>query len=224
MNLKGVEIGQKVEITMIRKNGENTFESSIADFGNGIVLLMPPVSKGVRQKIYPNFNYEIAITTKHGIFKVKADFVGEKKEQNGSFPAFRLHGEKTKIQRRNHCRLTKILGARMSADHSDDEQGDKQGDKQEDNIFDVTILDLSAGGLRISSKKELDEDSMYDIHFTLPDDRGTQVKCKGAIVWHSWDEEQKVHQYGIQFQVISTGTQDRIFQFIFMQQAMGISS
>ncbi len=226
MKLNGVEIGQKVDIILQRKSGESVFQSSIADFGGGIVLLMPLVSKGVLQRLTSVGKYTLMITTKQGIFKVEASFVGEKREQNGVFPAFRLCGESQKIQRRNHCRLTKIVGARMIADQREEEPSGKDQEEtvqrmqvEGEGVFEVTILDLSAGGLRISSKMELDETDMYEIRFKLPDERSTQICCEGAIVWHFWNETLKIHQYGIQFLVIKQGLQDRIFQYIFQQQA-----
>ncbi len=221
MNMKGVEIGQKVELVQRRESGETVFQSSIADFGGGIVLLMPLVSKGVRQRLAAKGAYTLVITTRQGIFRVEVEFVGEKREQNGVFPAFRLTNQKQKIQRRNHCRLTKILQASLAPDQNAGGQpkGEPWDQDQEVPFYDLTILDLSAGGLRISSKEELDRDSLYDISFSLPDEKHTQVQCKGAVVWHSWNETMKMHQYGIQFLVIQQGVQDRIFQYIFQQQA-----
>ena len=223
VKLTGVEIGQKAEVIAQRKDAEAVYESSIADFGNGVVLLMPLVNRGMRQRLDPQWTYSLVITTKFGIFKVSADFIGEKEEQEGVFPAFRLSGEKQKIQRRNHCRLTKILDARIVAEQrEDDQQGvrEEQKEQPEQNGCEVTILDLSAGGLRISSKTELDEDCLYEIYFEIPDEKKTQIRCKGAIVWHNWNDHYRIHQYGIQFEVIRQSVQDRIFQYIFWQQAM----
>lgn len=77
----------------------------------------------------------------------------------------------------------------------------------------VDAIDISEGGLKISSKEKLVVNSEYDFVIYFEDSR-IPIRAKSRIVWLREDTELKGFQAGIQFLNITQKDLDRIFMLV----------
>lgn len=88
--------------------------------------------------------------------------------------------------------------------------------------FTANGFDISAGGMRFSSQRQLRVGEMVDLKVHLPSDRRpVEVDAEGVIVWgHEGGPDQvpRVPHYAVAFHDLSSATEDRIAGWVLERQ------
>ncbi len=94
---------------------------------------------------------------------------------------------------------------------------DNNGVNQEDAIYQGNTLDISAGGLLMTTRALLKKDQMIELELQLPDQ--DSVFCKSRVI-RVWDRKRETDDFrvAIEFENITDRQKDKIFKFIFQKQ------
>jgi len=128
------------------------------------------------------------------------------------FPIYELSSIENiqKIQRRGDVRVTCSLPVRFSSEESIQDKSNPLKEASEG-----IIINLSAGGLRISCYEDYSKETILHIRFSIEKD---EYQFRGKIVYKNIIplNNRSIYQYGIKFMDISENQRDKIIQYLFV--------
>ncbi|EJO5346007.1 PilZ domain-containing protein [Clostridium botulinum] len=211
MNNKNCEfkVNNRVEIEW----DDGYYKSIIQDLSEDNIYISIPCNEG---KYLPlNRNDKITVFYFHGekIFKFKTIVTGRKVDKILLISLKRPQKMK-RIQRRNFVRINLILktyGALINNRKDLKEIYYGNSCNTEFDFFDANIIDISGGGVKLSTKKEIDFGE--EIIVNIPFDKKDNTVVKGKIIRKQKEKENYI--YGVKFLDIDALTREKIIKFIF---------
>lgn len=201
-------INNRVEIEW----DDGYYKSIIQDIDRDSIYINIPVNEGKYLSL--NCNDKITVFYFHGekIFKFRTIVIGRKVEKI-LLIALRKPQKMQRIQRRNFVRINLILKtyAALIDDKRDlEEICHANKCNTQFNFFDADIIDISGGGLKISTKKEIQfgEEIIVNVPF-----ENENMAIKGRIIRKQNEKEKYI--YGVKFLNIDVKTREKIIRFIF---------
>jgi len=82
--------------------------------------------------------------------------------------------------------------------------------------IDAYAWDLSIGGARIQSSESFPVGAIVRIHLELVRSREA-VSVDGAVRWSRWNEKEKIHEFGIEFQECNQTTLQSIMKNLYRE-------
>ena len=82
--------------------------------------------------------------------------------------------------------------------------------------IDAYAWDLSIGGARIQSEESFPVGAVVRIHLELVRSREA-VSIDGAVRWSRWNEKEKIHEFGIEFQECNQTTLQTIMKNLYRE-------
>jgi len=202
------KINNKVEIEW----EDGYYKSIIQDISEDTIYISIPASGS---KYLPlNYNDKITVFYFNGekIFKFKTIVTGRKIDKI-LLIALKKPQKMNRIQRRNFVRISLILKTYAALiDSKRDLEEICCGNKcnTQFDFFEADIVDISGGGLKISTKKEIDFEE--EIIVNIPFDN-ENIAIKGKIIRKQKEKEK--YTYGVKFLDIDVLTREKIIKFIF---------
>lgn len=209
-------IGEKIQIDHIDIRGHlQEYASQVVDIhGLDFMDVLIPIHKN--QDIYLKVDSIVKIVLPKGdaVYEFKA-VVHEK--LFGRVPLLRLKmiSEVNKIQRRDFYRLKLMRDIEARKLLSKNDLGNKQ-EKKFGDIFKCYMHDISAGGVLISTKEDIQEGDTLELKIDL---NGTELVAYGVIVRRTLTASPRApFSYGVKFDKMSEFDKNKLSKFIFEEQ------
>lgn len=207
---KYFSIGERIQIDYIDSRGQlQEYRSQVADMhGEDLMDVLIPIHRN--QDIFLRENSIIKIVTPkdEAVYEFTA-VVTEK--LFGRIPLLRLKiiSEVNKIQRRNFFRLKLIRDVEVR--QVEDLREKKYGEK-----FNCNLLDISTGGVLITTNKDFQEGDMLELKIQLNE---AELVAYGIIIRKTLTVSHKApYSYGIMFDKMNESDKNKLTKFIFEEQ------
>ncbi|GAA0746197.1 flagellar brake protein [Clostridium oceanicum] len=212
MNNKDLfKVNNRVEIE--REDGY--YKSIIQDIKDDSLYISIPVSEGSYLPLHENEQITGLYFNGRDILKFTTIVTGRKIDKILMLKIKRPESYK-KVQRRSFVRINVLLDTCCACMNKTKELKDITKGQFNGNLdiefFNATILDLSGGGAKLSSKRELFLGEI--IIMSIPFDEET-ITLKSKIVRKEKDDN-NVTVYGIKFIEVDDRNREKIIRFIFM--------
>lgn len=195
-----------LNIKVTRASGEEDwYSSSVQDVGPGTFYIAVPTQGPNPLVLGRGEKVRVTFVNEMSRYEFTTAVVGWRQD---NIPLYELliPGELRRIQLREFVRVPVML---------DVEYAEDTGEGARPSYKKCTALDISGGGVRLLTKKEMPAGTRLFLRFTLPLKTGPEeMELKGKVV-RSWsDPETRNHQCGVQFVGISRRQQDLIVRYV----------
>ncbi len=189
------------------------YSSYIEDVDNKSIFLATPISGGAPVMVRKNEKIKVWVFVKASMYEFDATVL---KTYTEPLPMLKIEKPKKakKIQRRSFFRLEKTIPVEYYI-------LDKDGSKENSEKFEANFLDISGGGAKLSTEKNVPFGAHLEFNIYLDDGKDDlPLVCIGKVV-HSKKidtEKVKIYHYGIEFVSLTMDLQERIVQYTFEEQ------
>ena len=236
MTIEEIGLGCKVEIRILqeairaRQTGEevNTYISSIYDIlEDGTFELDMPSRAGKVILLPMNLRYELVFVSEKGMWMAQAQI--DERYKKGSFYLLRakLVGQIEKFQRREYFRLDCMITTKFLAIDLDEQTILRISDiskllsvneELRNSMGLGTIMDLSGGGARVTTTKDVGDVSYMLLQFTIDGTEKREIEVFARIL-----EKRKIPGsqnlfYRLRFLFRDKSWQEYIIKYIFEEQ------
>ncbi len=203
-------VGEKIQMDYLDASGhQREYISQVVEIiNNEYIDVLIPIHKKRDVYLSQDALLKIVLVKGEAIYEFKA-VLHEK--LFGRIPLLRLKifSEVNKIQRRDYYRL-KLMGdleARLVEDLKERKYGE---------LFKCNLHDISAGGVLLSTNKELQEKALLEFTLNL---NGNKLIVYGTIVRKTLTGNHRApYSYGVKFEKMSELEKTAITKFIFEEQ------
>jgi c-di-GMP-binding flagellar brake protein YcgR len=206
---KFLYIGARINLLVMNNYNQSQYVSRVDNINeDGSIDVLIPISK--RKIVYINNDtaLKVIIASEGAIYEFKAEIV---EKLFGVVPLLRLKrvSDIQKIQRRNYFRLKatnkfkirKVINLKEAIYNE---------------YFEVTMVDISGGGLAFNAEIELDINDLIEVNMDL---NSKTINLLGKIVRADKDEDKaKMFSYGVNFEKIAEIERNVIMRYIFEEQ------
>lgn len=206
-----VELGDKIEV--IKKTGfianQHSHYSKIQDIiSDHELIITAPIDNGKIVPLEVNQDYYLCIYTAKGLYRCEAQVTERRKEENMFYAKLDIKSKMQKYQRRQYYRLDCILSFQY-----------KESDDKETWISGI-ILDISGGGLRFTSNKQLISGESIVCHVQLNfEDEQKHLYINGTIIsCNILDFNTNTYETRISFNDINNDAREAVIRFIFEEE------
>ena len=207
---KYFEAGDKIQIQLADGKDKQQYLSQIEEIHDDDTLdILTPIHKGRILILMNDAIIRVIKINGDAIYEIKTKLI---KKIFAKISMVRLEAvsEVTKIQRRNYFRLKSIKDviARKVLDIKENQFEDK---------FKGIMLDISGGGLMISTTVELDVTDVLEVTMSLSSPK--ELVLLGSVVRKTHNPDLRLsYSYGVRFDKISEFERNEIMKFIFEEQ------
>ena len=207
---KAIELGNKIELVtaLITGQEQRKYYSMIQEVTpDEDIVIQAPISEGVINPLELNQRYGMSVYSEAGLFRSEVEVVKRFKEGNLYLIQLSLLSNLQKFQRRQYYRMDCILNFQYKDD--DDTKWDEG-----------TILDISGGGIRFISKKQLIPDKGIINHIRLMlREEAEDFYIPGQIIDSiATGTGQKLFENRVVFDEVEASTRESIIKFIFEEE------
>ncbi|MCT4688246.1 flagellar brake protein [Vallitalea sp.] len=212
MKNKAVALGDKVEVSRLKFNTNDTYKnekvyvSIIQDINDDEIIISAPVKNGKIIPLEVGASYVLSIYTNSGLYKCKSTVKNRYKKKELHMITLEVKSPMEKSQRRQYYRLECILPILFA-------------DINEDTWSEGLIVDISGGGLRFTSKRKMDANTILKCKIKLnSNDEVDTIELKGKVILSDIvDFEATKYETRIKFN-ISNEYREKIIKFIFEEE------
>lgn len=202
--------GEKINLMVLDEYNNCQYLSKVIQIHeNGTIDVLIPISKSHMLYIRKNTFLKVVAARDSAIYEFKAKLVNK---IFGKEPLLQLErvSEVIKIQRRNYYRLKVLKSIKVRRVVNIKE-------KLYEEYFSASLIDLSGGGIGISSIKKLEENDIVEINMEL---NTNIVNMLGKVVRIELllKTQHDMYSYGIHFEKITEIDRNSIMRFIFEEQ------
>ncbi len=204
-----VTIGEKLLITKNKKSKKqySMVSQVLGGCHGGILTIAMPMLRGKLVPLWPGGVIDILFYKENGIYEFKGRVISR---SGGRIPSLKVRviPPLKKSQRRDYYRLSTILPVLLHVDCST-ENGKK--------TIKCCTLDLSAGGMRLASDKDLEKGCIVFCSLVL---EGKLFSIKAKVVRSNavYNKEYN-YEIGIQFLGLNEKMRSEIIGYIFKEQS-----
>ena len=224
-----IRIQQDVNRSAATGQTVQSFVSKVFDvLDDGSLELDVPSVAGKLVLLPLNIRYEMVFSTKAGMRVGTLEIVSRYKRGQFYIMKAELIGELERFQRREYYRLECTLPGYFLALNLDEKTILKLPSVHDllqtnpdlrKSMGAVTILDLSGGGARFTSKADMGDLPYALVQFTIMDGNSKiNVELFGKILDNRYDRKNDLHMYRVKFLYRDSEWQDIIVKYIFEQQ------
>lgn len=178
----------------------------LEDAREGVLVIAMPIFKRRLVPIKTDRTIEIMFYRDNGVYEFEARVVGR---SGGRIPNLKVQALTSvkKSQRRDYYRLNTVLPVKVSISNSEGE---------ESVIIRCLTLDLSAGGMRLASDRDIEKDCIINCDMMLSN-KPYSVKAKVVRSTAVYNQEY-AFEIGVQFIELKEKVRCSIIGFIFEEQ------
>jgi c-di-GMP-binding flagellar brake protein YcgR len=206
---KFLYIGARINLLVMNSYNQSQYVSRVDNINeDGTIDVLIPISK--RRIVYINNDtaLKVIIASEGAIYEFKAEIV---EKLFGVVPLLRLKrvSDIQKIQRRNYFRLKAVNMIKIRKVINLKEAIYSE-------YFEVTMVDISGGGLAFNAEIELDINDLIEVNMDL---NSKTINLLGKIVRADKDEDKaKMFSYGVNFEKIAEIERNVIMRYIYEEQ------
>lgn len=202
--------GEKINLVMLDEYDNCQYLSKVIQIHeNGTIDVLIPISKNHMLYLRKNTFLKVIASRDSAIYEFKAKLVNK---TFGKEPLLQLErvSEVIKIQRRNYYRLKVLKSIKVRKVVNIKE-------KLYEEYFSASLIDISGGGVGISSTKKLEANDIVEINMEL---NSNIVNLLGKVVRIELllKSQHDMYSYGIHFEKITEIDRNSIMRFIFEEQ------
>ncbi len=204
---KLIPIGQKVVVYISEGNFKGTYSSYIYDMDDsGIYILMPTNENGLKAVIRTNDKVNISFVAKNG-YRIGFDVAVSDIIRENSKVIYKLKKPQkaVKIELRENFRVSVLIDAEIYY-FKDGKITKSQG----------TIIDISAGGVKLSCEEDLQIRDKLFLNFKLGEQMLEGVEAE--VVRRAVTGEEGIKHYGLKFSNMDKNKEDKIIKFCINKQ------
>lgn len=185
-------------------DNNKSYKSLIQEISNESILINIPCGEGEYYYLEEEKEYEMNYYNGSMYYIFNTTLIGKEKESNNNMPLYRIKYPYNvkKIQRRDFVRVDFIDYLKYRRIENDN-----------NSWKDGMILDMSGGGLRVTTNEVLNEDDVVILKLNISDE---EIELEGKIV-RDIGSGAKGKIYGVEFIDISEGKRDKIIREVFKQ-------
>ena len=236
MDIKEIKPGSKVDLRILQEVNRNegggnvgTYMSSVFDIdeNDNFILHMP--TQGGKILLLPlNIRYEFVFTTASGLYKAEGIVTERFKQDNFYLMKSEITSDIVKFQRREFYRMEcniPLLFISLADDEGEAETMAKVKEMIKDATRPVavrglgTILDISGGGIRFISEKDLEGINFLFLHFeVIINNKKSNLEIVARVIGKEYNPDTRKYSYRMKFLFKDTKIQERIIRFIFEEE------
>ncbi len=237
MEAREIAPGSKVDLRLLQEvNREDggqgkvagTYMSSVFDVeGDDLIMHMP--TQGGKICLLPlNVRYEFVFTTSNGLYKAEGIVSERFKKDNFYLMKGELTTDIVKFQRREFYRMECSIPVLFLSLEEDEGEAASMAEVKtmiKDTTRPIairglgTILDISGGGVRFISEKDLGDYEYVFIHFEiLLNNRKTNLEIVCNVLAKEYNPDTKKYNYRTKFLFKDTKMQEKVIRFIFEEE------
>lgn len=180
-----------------------TYISKILTWKNTEISFYAPLVKGDYIRFLHNKTYPFVFVTQQCVYMTTVKIINFSKDENNNFYYIAtIVDSLERNQQRNHFRLEWVENFKYQIGESTEWEK-------------AASLDISAGGLRMTSKKKIELHAQIHIDITLLD---TNLHLYGIVLEELGKNTADLYVYRVQFHNISSNTENLIAQLIMKRQ------
>ena len=201
--------GARINLLVMDSYNHSQYVSRVDNINeDGTIDVLIPISKRKIVYIKNDTTLKVVVAKEGAIYEFKAEIVCK---LFGVVPMLRLNriSDIHKIQRRNYFRLKSVntIKIRKILDLKE---------KIYNEYYDVSMVDISGGGLAFNADIELDINDLIEVKLNL---NSNTINLLGKIVRADSNEEKaKKFSYGVNFDKIAELERNVIMRFIYEEQ------
>ncbi|MCR4610857.1 MAG: flagellar brake domain-containing protein [Lachnospiraceae bacterium] len=236
MSNKEILPGNRVDLRLLQdvnreeKSGgsSGTYMTSVFDIDGDKYILHLPTQGGKILLLPLNVRYEFVFTTNNGLYKAEGTVTERFKKDNFYLMKGELTSDIVKFQRREFYRMECSIPVLFLSLEDDEGEAEKMAEVKEmikDPSRPVairglgTILDISGGGVRFISEKDLEEYNYIFVHFeVLLNNKKTNLEIVAKILAKEYNPDNRKYVYRTKFLFKDTKMQERIIRYIFEEE------
>ena len=202
------KIGDRIEIDIPDGEYKGKYHSVIFNIEPEYMEIVAPVVRGVLIPVRPGTHVHVFYTRQDALYKFEGEILERKEQNNVSLLILPIPKQITRIQRRSFVRVEVTIPFILI--------------KKEDGIkWKAYSVDLSAGGVRVRSDRDLAVGSIVDVEFYLP--TGALIRSAATVVRKQLvpgQESGKENQYylSMAFNDLDNSSQQKILHYVFRCQ------
>lgn len=204
-----IGLGDKIELSKkIELLDADTYYSMVYDIvDHQHLLIQAPIEAGKIIPLELETVYYACIYTRRGLYRGEVEVTKRLKDNNLHYLELTLLSPMKKFQRRQYYRMNCILNF-------------KYKDQEIENWESGTVLDISGGGLRFSTSKQMENGSIIHCHLglkLLQDE--IEIDVDGVVLQSKLMEPDLSHyQTRIRFLEMSADDTEKVIKFIFEEE------
>lgn len=239
-----IQIGNKIELRPVSKQpasvqNSETYVSQLLQWSDkNVAIIANPTHKGHLVPLRIDGEYELEFVTRNGLYRCRGKVVKRGKTSNNiAIAEVKFISALEKFQRRQYYRMNCIMP--MSYSVLSDIQQDLYREKKrclsleqklaiekklesQEMVFEkATALDLSGGGMRFNSLKQMESGKILLIQLSLPEAVRKKVPFLFGRIISSRkipNKEQEVFDNRIEFVEITSVEQEQLITYIFKEE------
>jgi c-di-GMP-binding flagellar brake protein YcgR len=172
------------------------------------IALHAPYEKGRRLPYRTGGNFFLRLLTENAIYRFRATFEGYGTLDGFEVARFKLEDKGEKVQRRSAFRFNCSLPVTYAIIYSSGQQSEREN---------ALVVDISAGGAKIFTDKNLHPGYLLNVALQLEDDLVIafgDVRTKTELPPNS----RYKFQYGVRFAMMPESDQERIVRYMYKKQ------
>lgn len=179
---------------------EEVYVSNVQDIDSENIAISIPVREGMYLPLSLDESVEVIFYVDGDAYKFKTKVTGRKIDKIYVI-LLKYPSNITKIQRRNYVRMVTLIDASCTL----------ADDIKKIEFFDAVVTDISGGGLKLVTSRNLKMGNNLIINLHIKEDN---LVLKGKVVRHELNIDKK-HVCGIAFQDMLNENREKIIRFTF---------
>ncbi len=192
----------RIEASSIAGFTGGLFKSTVQDVENNVVKAAMPSLKGRFVPFPKGLTARLSVVDKMSLYVFYGIVLENREEDNLPLTLFRIQGKIRRVQRRRFLRIKFIANGTLIT--------------PENESVPFMSFDVSAGGMKIGTNKELTVGTIVKINFQLEED--LFLANQEAKIVRKIENENRtngIFYYGLEFFNMPLSIQDKIMRFIF---------
>jgi c-di-GMP-binding flagellar brake protein YcgR len=210
MKPEDIKINQLLEIEI--EGEKQRLASRVEEIKDNYLYISMPMRKGALVPLWPGQEIKLIFRDRFSTVGGSSKVISRRRDPLPYLVVNKPERFFPVNQKREYVRLQVSLMVRFRTINEDN-----NGVNQEDAIYQGNTLDISAGGLLMTTRALLKKDQMIELELQLPDQ--DSVFCKSRVI-RVWDRKRETDDFrvAIEFENITDRQKDKIFKFIFQKQ------
>jgi c-di-GMP-binding flagellar brake protein YcgR len=209
--IDNIKTGDRVEITQqsIKHDVRMYITQVEAVMDRQTVLVYAPISLGEVVRLPTDSSFHMQFISDKGIFRFNARIDAYVTVENFEMIRFNLLDKGKRTQRRDFFRFNCAITVTFAVI-------DKDGEDKNPIMIEGLVRDLGGGGMKMYSAYELKERSFLRIMLQLDNE---YIMIFGEVLHKVYNRDGTLpFQYGVKFAAMSKTDQEKIIQFLYMEQ------
>lgn len=203
-----LRIQQKIEV-ISAPDGER-YKSSIQEMDEKTIAISVPVRGGQYLLLHRGETVQAEFAVQDAAYAFSTVVLARKKSNHVPLVVLARPTMFSRRQRRNFVRFPILMPVQFRIQRAHAHFG-----AQADEVFSGKVIDISGGGLQVSSSQNVETGDSVLAIFGLNDSNPLLLHVFGIVTWVFKDEWTRNTRFGIRFCDIKESDRERIISFIF---------